>query len=139
MARIASHLTVSACLTGGAVPPLARGGAAPPLELGAPGGDAEGAAATATLLAGGGGGRARHVNEELAKLERALRPAGEPRAPAAARAAPHAARPAMTRASVADELSRISQFLQTSSPWASPKGMRGSRRAQRSLSPRRLY
>jgi len=106
--RITSHLAVSGVLSGTPLsPPLI---AQPPREPAscaaddlAPPRDGPPAASE---------GDAQQVCEELAKLERALRPARAPPPPAVEACpapVPH------TRASVADELARISQFLQSSS------------------------
>ena len=106
MRRITSHLTVSGVLTG-----TPR---SPPCELASCGADARGADDFATQPPLGGPpaateGGAQQVCEELAKLERALRPA---RTAPPVEACPSVSR---TRASVADELSRISHFLKASS------------------------
>lgn len=105
--RITSHLTVSGVLTG-----TPR---SPPYEPVACGADARGADDFATQPPLGAPpaateGGAQQVCEELAKLERALRPARA--APPPVEACPSVSH---TRASVADELSRISHFLQASS------------------------
>ena len=112
MRRITSHLTVSGVLTG-----TPR---SPPCELASCGADARGADDFATQPPLGAPpaateGGAQQVYEELAKLERALRPA---RTAPPVEACPSVSR---TRASVADELSRISHFLQASSSSSSVK------------------
>ena len=106
--RITSHLTVSGVLTG-----TPR---SPPCEPASCGADSHGADDFATQPPLGGPpaateGGAQQVCEELAKLERALRPART--VPPPVEACPSVSH---TRASVADELSRISLFLQASSP-----------------------
>ena len=108
VSRISSHLAVSAAVTGEPPPLEAMGLAA-----------ADGAATSTPAMPAGAG----RVSEELRRLEHALRPAradGPPPASAAA-ATSAAAQPASSaegprysRACVADELQRISQFLQAS-------------------------
>ena len=107
MRRITSHLAVSGVLSG---TPLS-----PPLTSQLP---CEPASCAADDLApprdgppAATEGGAQQVCEELAKLERALRPARAPPPPVEACPPPVS----HTRASVADELARISQFLQSSS------------------------
>ena len=117
--RIASHLAVSGALTGTLC--------LPPYEPAADGANAHGAythdtnsfaaplgAPLGTQLGtppvAAEGSARQEVCEELEKLERALRPAHAP--PPPAEAPPPVP---LTRASVADELSRISYFLQEAS------------------------
>ena len=102
VARIKSHLAVSAAVTG-EPPPLDAMG----LDA------ADGTATTTTPAMPAGAGR---ISEELRRLDDALRPAraDEPPPPASAATTVAPEPPQFSRACVAAELQRISQFLQVS-------------------------